>query len=464
MAPHFPSTRRQALKTLAALGAGTLAGARLLRAADEPAAAPAKKAPPVVKDPMRLAFIGVGGQGSLNLHNLVGHHFVAFADVDDAFAAPVYQEFPDVPRHRDYRALIDRHHQEIDGVLVCTPDHSHHPIALAAIEAGLNVFVEKPLATTIWECRSLEAAARRQKVVTQLGIQGHSAGALRVLREWLEAGAIGTVRTVYLWTDRMQPPRYVVTPELPPDEPVPDTLDWPLWLASRPHRAFSSLYVPNRWRNWWDLGTGPIGDIGAHMFDVVEYALGVGFPDLVEAEVPSISPYIAPPWTRARWDFPARGTRPAVSVHWCNGTKDGAFVRPESVPHLPVELIAATTNGIAFVGDEGTAFVNDMRASSTPRIYPPEREAEVLANRPPATLPRPKGSHFDDWFTAIREGRPAGADFSYGAPLMEVVLLGQLAQRTGKPVRWDRAAMRTKDNPAADALVRPPLRDGLTAD
>ena len=463
-APHI-LTRRQALKSLAALGVGALAGSRALRAADpaETAAPGAAKPPPVVKDPMRLAFIGVGGQGGLNLHNLVGHHFVAFADVDDAHAASVYQEFPDVPRYRDYRQLIDRHRGGIDGVLVCTPDHSHHPITVDVMAAGLNVFVEKPMATTIWECRDMEAAARRHKVVTQLGVQGHSAGALRLLREWIDAGAIGKVRTVHLWTDRMQPHRYVVTPELPPEEPVPSTLDWSLWLASRPHRPYSSLYVPNRWRNWWDLGTGPIGDIGAHMFDVLEFALDLGLPELVEAETPELNPFVAPPWTRARWEFPARGPRPAVVVHWCNGTRDGAFVRPDSVPRLPAEVIAEATNGIALVGDDATAFIPDMRASSAPRIFPIEREAEVLANRPPQTLPRPNGSHFDDWFTAIREGREAGANFTYGAPLTEVILLGQLAQRTGRPVRWDPKAMRTRDNPAADALVRPPLRAGLSA-
>lgn len=456
-------SRRQALKSLAALGVGAFAGGRILHGADAPSGAtPAAPKPrPVVKDPMRLAFVGVGGQGSLNLHNLVGHHFVAFADVDEAHAAPVYQEFPDVPRYRDYRTLIEKHAGGIDGVLVCTPDHSHHPIAMDTMAAGLNTFVEKPLATTIWECRQMEAASRRHKVVTQLGIQGHSAGALRLLREWIDAGAIGPVRTVFLWTDRMQPHRYVVTPDLPPEEPVPETLDWPLWLAARPHRPFSSLYVPNRWRNWWDLGTGPIGDIGAHMFDVLEFTLDLGFPDLVEAETPGLSPHVAPPWTRARWEFPARGARPPVTVHWCNGTKDGVFLRPESVPHLPPEIIAESTNGIAFVGDDATAFIPDMRASSAPRIFPLEREADVLANRPPATLPRPKGSHFDDWFTAIREGREAGAGFSYGAPLTEVVLLGQLAQRTGQPIRWDPKAMRMSGNDAAQALVRPPMRADL---
>jgi hypothetical protein len=130
---------------------------------------------------------------------------------------------------------------------------------------------------------------------------------------------------------------------------------------------------------------------------------------------------------------------------------------------LPAELIASATNGMAFVGDDGTAFIPDMRASSVPRIFPPEREADVLAHRPPPTLPRPKGTHFDDWFAAIRDGREAGANFDYGAALTEVVLLGQLAQRTGQPVRWDRAAMRAINNPEADTLVRPPLRHGVVA-
>ncbi|MBC8009602.1 MAG: Gfo/Idh/MocA family oxidoreductase [Burkholderiales bacterium] len=409
---------------------------------------------------MRLAFIGIGGQGASNLRSLVGHTFVAFADVDDVMAAPVYKDFPAVPRYRDFRRMLDRHRHEIDGVLVCTPDHSHYPIAMTVMQAGLNVFVEKPLATTIWECRQLEAAARLYGVKTQLGIQGHNAGALRILREWLDAGAIGPVRAVHLWTDRMQPERYTSADALAPAEAVPSTLDWDLWQCARPERDFSPLYVPNRWRNWWHYGTGPIGDIGLHMFDVLEFALELGFPDLVEAETPWRNAFTAPPWTRARWDFPARGVRPPVVVHWYNGTRDGAFVRPRSVPHLPPEIIATKSNGMAFVGDDATAFIPDMRASSAPRIYPSTREAEVLANRPSPTLPRPKGSHFENWFRAIRDGGEASAHFGYGAPLTEMVLLGQLAQRTGQPIRWDRAAMRTLGTPEADALVRPPLRDG----
>lgn len=407
---------------------------------------------------MRLAFVGVGGQGAANLRTLTRHRFAAFADVDDTMAAPAYRDYPDVPRYRDFRRLLDRHAGELDGVIISTPDHSHHPIARAVMAAGLNVYIEKPLATTIWECRDLAEIARRQGVRTQLGVQGHHHGALRVLREWLDAGAIGPVRTVYLWTDRMQPVRYTASDALALGETPPPTLDWDLWLADRPSRPYSPLYVPNRWRNWWNFGTGPLGDIGAHMFDVVEFALEVGFPDLVEAETPWRNAFTAPPWSRVRWAFPARGNRPPLVIHWCNGTRNGAFVRPEAVPRLPAELISSSSNGMAFVGDDGTAFIPDMRASSVPRIFPPEREADVLAHRPLKTLPRPKGTHFDDWFSAIRDGREAGANFDFGAPLTEVVLLGQLAQRTALPIRWDRAAMRAINNPEADALIRPPLR------
>lgn len=442
-------TRRKALKSLATLGAASLLLPHALRAASSATLA----------KPMRLAFVGVGGQGANNIRTLTGHIFVAFADVDDAQAASIYREFPKVPRYRDYRRMLERHREEIDGVVVSTPDHSHHPIALAVMQAGLHVYVEKPLATTIWECRELEAAARLHGVKTQLGVQGHSTGALRILREWLDAGAIGPVRAVHLWTDRMQPGRYTSADAPAPAEPIPPTLDWDLWQCTRPARAYSSLYVPNRWRNWWDYGTGPFGDIGVHMFDVLEFALELGFPDLVEAEAPYHNAFTAPPWTRARFDFPARGVRPPLTVHWCNGTKDGAFLRPTEVPRLPAEIIATSLNGMAFVGDDATAFIPDIRATSAPRIYPSTREAEVLASRPARTLPRPKGTHFDDWFRAIRDGGEASAHFSYGAPLTEMVLLGQLAQRTGRPIRWDRARLRTLDSPEADALVRPALRE-----
>jgi predicted dehydrogenase len=444
--PTSPLTRRDALRSIA-LGLAACAVPRPVRAQARPGK-------------LRLAFVGVAGQGEGAVRSHTGQHYAAFCDVDEAHAAHVFAGFPQVPRYRDYRRMLDRHARELDAVVVSTPDHAHFPIALAAMQRGLHVYVEKPLAPTIWECRQLAAAAARHGVRTQLGIQGHASGALRLVREWLDAGAAGPVDTVFLWTDRMQPFRYTWSPTFAPGETPPPTLDWDLWLAARRPRPYSHLYLPNRWRNWWDFGTGPIGDIGVHMFDVLEFALDLGLPTLVSAETPARSLQTAPPWTIARWEFPARGLRPPVVVHWCNGTRNGVALRPPSVPRLPPEVVAERTNGIALAGRDGTLFIADMRAESAPRIFPEAREREFLASRPRPTLPRPVGGHFRDWFDAIRDGREAGASFAYGAPLTEAVLLGVLAQRTGRPIRWDPVAMRAVGAPEADAFLAPILRDG----
>lgn len=442
-----PWTRRQALGAVAT-AAAILAVPKRLRAAATP-------------EPLRLAFIGVGGQGRNAVRSLTDQRYVAFADVDDERAAHTYREFPSVPRYRDFRAMLDRHQREIDGVVISTPDHLHYPMAIAALRLGLHVYLEKPLASTIWECRQLQAAAAaRPRLKTQLGVHGHSFEGLRVLREWLDAGAAGVVRSVHLWSDRF-PPNFVVWSDTPAvGEPAPATLDWDLWLGPRPARPYSPLYAPLRWRNWWQFGSGALGDVAVHMFDAVCYALELGSPELVEADVPGRSRFTVPPWSRVRWRFPARGDRAPVDVHWCNGVRDGQPLRPTEIPRLPPDRIATTSHGMAFVGDNATLFIPDMRASSRPRVFPVERERELLAAPPPRTLPRLRGSHYHDWLHAIREDREAGAPFSYGAPLTEIVLLGALAQQVAAPVRWDPQAMRAIGAPEIDALLKPELRSG----
>jgi predicted dehydrogenase len=438
-----PITRRQALSTLAL---GTLFLPRGLRAAPS--------------DQLRLAFVGVGGWGRSSIASLAAQHYVAFCDVDEVRAAETFAAHPTVPRYRDVRQLLDRHGQEIDGVVITTPDHSHYPLAMACMEAGRNVYLEKPMATTPWECRRIAAAATHKKVITQLGVQGHSMHGLPVLREWVEVGAVGTVTDVWFWTDRTQP-RIAEWSEVPAmDEPVPATTDWRLWLADRPDRPFSRRYAPQRWRNWWGFGSGAICDIGTHMFDVLRFVFDTEFPSLVQAEVFGRSKYTAPRWAKLYWEFPARGARGALRVHWRNGWKDGAQLFPEEIPHLTTEVIrSAEDGGMAFVGSEGTIFLPDMRASRRPRIFPESREQEVLAGRPTERLPRVPGGHFANWFDAIRTRGQAVADFSYGAALTEQVLLGALAQRTGEVIRWDAATMTAIGAPEATALARPERRD-----
>lgn len=439
-------TRRHALAS-ASLAAGSAFLPRRTRAAT----APGK---------VRLAFIGVGGRGRSNVLNCAEHGAVAFADVDELRAAEIYSQFPGVPRYRDYRALLDRHAKDIDGVVISTPDHLHREMAVAALELGKPVYLEKPLAPTLWECRQLRRAAERARVVTQLGVHGHSFEALRVLREWIDAGAAGRIERVVLWSDRMSPTSFVHADAPAPRMPIPDTLDWRRWLGDRRERPYNPLYVPNLWRNWWDFGAGPVADIGVHMFDVLSFALDLGSPVRVSAESADRSSFTAPEWTRARWEFPARGARGPLEVTWTGGYSAGAMVKPESVARLPAEVVAKTPNAMAFVGTEGTLFIPDMRASVRPRIYPLERERDFLAAVPPRTLPRPKGGHHQDWIEAIREGRAASAPFSYGATVTETVLLGTLAQRTGKPLGWRSETLEILDNPEAQRLVRPVRRGG----
>jgi predicted dehydrogenase len=436
-------TRREALRTCVTGAALSLAPR--IRAATS-------------SDKVRLAFIGVGGRGRSNVLNCAAHAYVAFADVDDVRAGDIYRQFPAVPRYRDYRAMLDQHAAQIDGVVISTPDHLHREMALAAMERGKHVYLEKPLAPTLWECREIQRAAERAGVQTQLGVHGHSFEALRVLREWIDAGAAGRIERVMLWSDRMSPQNFVQADEPAPGMAVPDTLDWSGWLGDRRERPYNPLYLPNRWRNWWDFGAGPVADIGVHMFDVLEFALELGAPVRVSAESSDRSRFTAPEWTRATWEFPARRGRGSLEVTWLGGYRNGQPVKPDTVSRLPAEVIAKTPNGIALVGTEATLFIPDMRASVRPRIYPLEREQGFIAALPARTLPRPKGGHHQDWLDAIREGRPASAPFSYGAPLTETVLLGTLAQRTGKPLRYDPESLRILDNPEAEELVQPVTR------
>ena len=446
MPPHS-ITRREALRRLALGAAGALAFPAIVRSRD---------GGPAANDRINLAFIGVGGKGEEPALGLGAQNYVAFCDVDPNRAAKAYLQFPSVPQFRDFRVMFDQLGKQIDALIISTPDHTHYTAGMLAMAHGKHIYLEKPLAPTIWETRQLLAMAKKSKVVTQMGIQGHALTGLRVLKEWIDAGAIGDIPEVYLWTDRLNLQRWSGLQTDAPAEPMPAGFPWELWLSGRRPRSFSSRYVPQAWRSWWDFGSGAIGDIAVHMMDVIEYTLGVGFPSRVTDESPHRGGPTVPRWSDTIYEFPARGSRPAVKLHWSNGHRGDSLNKP-AVPGLSAETVAGVESGIAFVGTRGTILVPDMRATGRPQIFPAELEKEFLAHLPPASLPRPKGGHFDDWFRAITEGGKAGADFDYSAPLTEAVLLGTLAQRTGRPIVWDRAKMSALDVPEAGALLKPEL-------
>jgi len=310
------------------------------------AQAPSKK--------LNIAAIGVGGMGATNLKACAGETIVALCDVDSAYAAKTLALFPTARVYKDYRVMLEKE-KGIDAVIVATPDHTHAVITLAVMQAGKHVFCQKPLTHTVFEARQITEAARRAGVVTQMGNQGHSYESMRVLKEWIDDGAIGDVTEVHAWTDRPvggDPWSDFAQMARPKDTPpVPESLDWDLWLGPVPFRPYHPEYHPTKWRAWIDFGTGPLGDMGCHILDPAFWALELGAPKTVQATSTHFQPEVAsetfPRASIVRYEFPARGRRPPVKLTWYDG---------RLLPPIPEELEpgrALPGSGALLIGSKG---------------------------------------------------------------------------------------------------------------
>lgn len=438
-------------------------------------------------DRLNIAVVGysVGGMGVHDLRALLagGNNIVALCDVDETAAgaarlealltgrgdwretAAFLHDFPASRRYRDYRVMLERQ-KDIDAVVVATPDHTHAVIAMAAMQLGKHVHVQKPMTRTISEARALTEAARRYKVVTQMGNQGHSGEGIRVIQEWLNDGAIGAVREVHCWTNRpiwaQGMPRPTQTP------PVPAGLDWDLWLGPAPARPYHRAYHPFSWRAWYDFGCGSLGDMGCHIMDAAYTALKLGAPASVLAytskfvvqtpkadgtveEAPVVYDDSFPPAVIVHYTFPPRGHLPAVKLHWYDGG-----LQPERPDELPPDE-AMPSGGTLFVGDKAKLLCGSY--GGNPRLLP---DAAMKAYRPPAkTLPRIATSHQQAWVDAIKGTIPPPADFDYAGPFTETVLLGNVAARfPGRKLEWDAAAARVTNIPEANQFVEHQYRSG----
>ncbi len=405
---------------------------------------------------VNIAYIGVGGHGHKAAVGYRSENTVGFCDVDDAFAAKTYKELPDVPRFRDFRKMFDKLGKGIDAVSIATPDHTHYPIAMEAMQRGYHVYLEKPMAHSIDEMRTLAKAAKKYGVVSQLGVQGHSFEALRILKEWIDSGVIGDVLDVHLWTDRPNIRDYHLFEEDAPAEPIPDTLDWDLFLGPARYRPYNSIYTPVKWRGWWDFGGGPLGDIGAHMWDVVEFCLGLGKPHTITAKTPRLSKVGTPRWIAVDYFHHAKPGKVPTTVHWYSGERLGAHHIPAKLPYLPEGFELKTSDAMYWIGKKGAIYIPGMRVNGAPRILPDALWNDFRSNLPPKTLPRIKGNHYTEFFDSIRNHRPANANFDYGALINESVLLGNLAVRTGKTIHWDDANMKALGVPEADQYIYSP--------
>ena len=409
---------------------------------------------------LNIAGIGVGGQGAYDLRNFESENIVALCDVDWKQAADTFKRYPDARRYRDFRVMLDKE-KDIDAVVVATPDHVHAVAALAAIKMGKHAYVEKPLAHSVHEVRRLTEEARKAGVVTQMGNQGHAAESVRLLKEWLEDGAIGTVREVEAWTPHAVWPQGIDRPKETP--PIPETLSWDLWLGPAPGRPYHRTYLPATWRGWWDFGTGALGDMGCHIFDSVFYALELTCPTSVEASFSTFVPeglnwdkaFNTETYPRAsivRYRFPARGNRPALRLTWYDGG-----LMPERPGELePSRRMGDQFGGALFIGDQGMILCGAHGAGGL-RIIPESRMQAY--ERPAKRLPRSIGHH-QEWIAACKGGPRPGSNFDYAGPLSEAVLLGNVAIRVQQRVDWDPAEMKVTTLPEANAYLQREYRAG----
>lgn len=406
---------------------------------------------------VRLAIVGVGGRGRSALEGLADEHFVAFCDVDEERAAEQYAAHPDVPKYRDYREMFAEMGDQIDGVVISTPDHMHFPIAMTAIAHGKHVYVEKPLTHTVEEARLLTEAARKAGVVTQMGNQGHSNEGTRLTKEWIQAGVLGEIREVHSWTNRPIWPQGLNLPDHSKMIPVvPDTLDWDLWLGVAENRAYDPVYLPFGWRGWWDFGCGAFGDMACHIMDAAYWGLELGSPTALEAFSAKNNENSCPVSSVVTYEFAARKNQPALKWKWY----DGGLTPPFPKDWEEGRSYYRDGSGTLIIGSEAS-MVNSTYGAS-PRIFPETKMRKLAPKLPAKTLPRVETSnHHLAWCNAIRENRQPASNFEYAGPFTETVLLGNAAVRANRRLEFDAEKVRFTNFESANQYLSKSYRPGF---
>ena len=406
---------------------------------------------------LNVALVGVGGKGKGPTVACLAENVVALCDVDDSSvasgrapnkdgspnpfdAAVTEHERRGAKWYKDYRVMFEEVGDKLDAVIISIPDFMHYPVAMSAINLGINVYCEKPLTHTVSEARALAAAAKKKGIVSQMGNQGHSNEGTRLVREWIQAGVIGEVKEVHSWTNRpigtwtaihgTAKPKHGAKPPA-----VPVGLDWDLWQGISERREYDPSYLPFSWRGFTDYGCGALGDMACHIMDSPFWALDLGSPVEVSGSTTERTGYTFPKVNTVTFKFPKRGKMPAVTYKWYDG---GMF---PAVPRFltgydPFEGKEGK-NGSLIIGD-GMA-IQTTTYSEMVKILPEKKFMEIRQARalPPKTIPRIKGEHLDEFFNAIKENRPASSDFSYAGPFTESILLGSIAEQTGRTMRFD---------------------------
>lgn len=409
---------------------------------------------------LRIGAVGCGGRGAANLNGMRDEAIVALCDVDERRAADSRKKFSGAKAFTDYREMLDAMGDELDAVLVATPDHTHIGPVMASIARGKHVYCEKPLAHSIAEVRAMRQAALEKGVITQVGNQGHSSDHIRLFCEMVWEGLIGEVTEVHAGCDAFKEVYCQIrkAQEFQESHPIPEDLDWQRWLGPAEDRPYHPNYLPFNWRGYSAFGAGCIGDWVCHVLDPIFWALDLEMPIAVTAETKGYDPMIHkefyPAGVKLTYEFAATEKNGPIKLIW----HDGEF----SIPR-PAELESdnrrVVGTGAVVRGTEG-AIMHGSHGAGGARLIPESRMKDF--KRPEQRIERvPGGHHQKDWIHAIRDGKSAGSSFEYGGALTEIGLLGMIAiRRPGKRLEWDAEKMQFSNDAFASSLVNPGHRAG----
>jgi predicted dehydrogenase len=420
---------------------------------------------------VRMAVVGIGGQGRFDA-NALGEQgqVVAYADVDKRMIEKARAVLPQAKAFTDYREMYDKMGKDIDAVIVATPDHWHALPAVDAMQRGKHVYVEKPLARTIWEVRQLMAAAQKYNVVTQMGNQGHSLESNRVFASWVQKGLLGRITEVHTWTTMRLLSSKSKLAAVARQTDRPAGLDWDKWIGPARFHPYSEWFMPGRWRAWTPFGTGNPGDWGCHLLDPIFTAMELRAPKTIVAEVtpgwhPQADALAFPDASRVTFEYELPN-RKTLKVLWHDGEFCNEVPRPpmlEEGRELGNELRqgASWNAGAVVYGTENTVTYGSHGAASC-RVIPEEKMRDLIRTKSLSELKNlGVGDHFRDFVTAIKTGRQAGSHFAFAGVLTEAALLGSIAVRNpGVKLEWDAASMTITNSKEANAMVTPEYRRG----
>jgi len=400
---------------------------------------------------LNIAFVGAGGKGwhavqSLLENELVNH--VAFADVDETRAAESRKAKPDTPFYSDFRQMLDQQGKSIDGVIISTPDHTHHFNAKTCMLAGKPVYLEKPLTHSIAEARDLMALEKKTGLACQMGNQGHSGGGILMLEEWVKAGILGDVNEAYAWAST----KWSHDEPRPAGKPVPAGLDWEQWVGPAAMVPYSPKYLPGKWRGWFEFGCGTLGDWACHNMDAPYHVWNLDCPSKVEIETSGPIKLSFPKTLRVTFTFPATATRGEFKIHWYHG-EDHAMKRP---PELEPERKFAD-GGTLIRGSKATVLMGTH--AGTPRVIPELKMRELASSLPKVNLKR--SNHWDNWLLAMKGQETCRSNFAYGGRLTEAMHYGNIALHVNRNLTIDPTTRSIVGDDEATALMSgPAAREG----